>query len=164
MIDLIEILGEENLLVGMIIDQSKIFNGSLQYDAKKLAEKAGITNYHFQSTIESFSYRGKAFCLKFQSNLPEGHEHYWRAEILIGGTVGEENSGTILDDEVIPIFVYGNKNMPISDGNLNLLGISLVVCAGKSSCTLGDLRNNLSKNKVFFSAPGYGIVHGHLTF
>ena len=35
MIDLIEILGEGNLLVGMIIDQSKVFNGSLQYDAKK---------------------------------------------------------------------------------------------------------------------------------
>ena len=144
--DLVEILGEGNPLSQMIQEQRRLFNSSLQYDSKALADKAGIAMNRFHSVAQAFQYEGKAFRLVFQANLPEEHEHYWMAEVLIGDDTLDEDKVTMLDDDTpIEIIVHGLGGRPISEGRLNLLGLPLAVKDGRTSCLFSDFRNNLTK-------------------
>lgn len=159
MSDLIDCLGKENPLSRMILEKKRHPVESRQ-DTGELAENAEKKDR--ASRKESSPYKGKSFRLIFQADLPESDELFWKAEVLIGDD--EENAVDIRDDSVTDVLISGKDGKVISEGTLHLLGLSLKISGGRASCTLGDIRTNLTKKTVYLFAPGYGAVYGHLSF
>lgn len=164
MIDLDVLLGAENPLSRMMSEAVLHFRSSLENDAQELASAACITENSNvrQSACRAYNYDGKAFTLVFEANLPEGHEHYWLAEMFIDDFKGEVSGVSLKDDSPIRISVCDYCHEPISSGELRLCGLPLTVADGRASCTLSQLKNNLTKSKISFTSRGYGIVQGHL--
>ena len=164
MIDLDVLLGVDNPLVRMLSEASFNFKSSLKSDAEVLARAAGITERAVarQKSLTAYNYDGKAFTLVFEANLPENHEHYWLAEMFIDDFSGKDANVSLKDDSPIRISVCGFSKEPIASGELRLCGLPLTVVAGKTSCTLLQLKDNLTKPKISFASNDYGIVQGHL--
>lgn len=164
MIDFDVLLGVDNPLARMLSEAALNFKSSLQSDAHELANAACIekSRMPLRGDLKTFNYDGKAFTLVFEANLPENHEHYWLAEMFIDDFGGENATVALKDDSPIRISVCDFEREPIPFGELRLCGLPLTVAAGKTSCTLSQLKNNLTKSKISFASNDYGIVQGHL--
>ena len=152
--DIIKLLGRENLLVRTILDGELGMQNSFSVNERNLAANAGIREYPSADIRCLTKYQGDAFNLVFEADLPKDHEHYWCAELLIGENVEEE--------QYIPITVSDKERKPISRGKLKFFGIELDVSDGKTACTLIQLRDQLEKPRVSFALPESRGVRGHL--
>lgn len=154
MMDIIKLLGKDNLLVCTILDGEREMLNSFSMNERNLAANAGIRERPSTGVRHLTKYQGVAFNLVFEADLPKDHEHYWCAELQI-----DEN---VKEDQCIPITVSDKNDKLISKGKLKFFGIELNVVDGKTSCTLVQLRDQLEKSKVSFALPESRSVRGHL--
>jgi hypothetical protein len=154
MMDIIKLLGKDNLLVCTILDGERGMLNSFSVNERNLATKAGISYNPSTGVRYLTKYQGIAFNLVFEADLPKDNKHYWCAEFLISENVEEE--------QTIPITVSNKDGKPISRGKLKFFGVELDVFDGKTLCTLIQLRGQLVKPKVSFALPESRGVRGHL--
>jgi len=163
MLDIIDLLGADNLLSRMVLHQRFILDKTELNDVQRLANAAGLKcGVGAKYDCATSKYEGKGFNLVFESNISMENEHYWCAEMLISDFAGGMNV-SIGDEAAITISLTDARHVPLSNGVLRLLGLELRVENGKTSCTLNQLREGLTKTNVSFEMPHSGIVPGHLS-
>jgi hypothetical protein len=160
MIDIVDLLGKENILSKQVLLIRKLDDASLNINLTALQKAAGISVDDGNGVPTK--YEGAVFNLVFESNISCGCQDYWRAEMLISDFGGGENA-KLDDSDRIKISVSGYSGKLVKEGILRLLGLELKVVDGKTSCTLQDLQEGLIKPKVSLETPQSGIVLGHLS-
>jgi hypothetical protein len=160
MIDIVDLLGKDNILSQQVMRLRRLEDNSLTLDLVALQKAAGIDVVDTQ--VAAGKYEGPVLNLVFESHLSSDSNAYWRAEMLISDFGGGDNA-TIEDGDTIKIDVSGYSGKLIEKGLLRLFGLELHVANGKTSCTLAQLQSGLLKTNVSLQTPQSGIVPGHLS-
>lgn len=160
MIDIVDLLGKDNILSQQVLRLRSLEDASLNLNLAALQKAAGIDIGN--GNVVAAKYDGVVFNLVFESNISSDSQDYWRAEMMISDFGGGE-SASLDDGDEIKISVSGHSDALIGEGVLRLFGLELKVVDGKTSCTLQDLQEGLIKPKVSLETPQSGIVLGHLS-
>ena len=163
--ELIDHLGSNNSFSQMLAEHNECLKKYLSRSTKTFAKETGMGEEDIQDLQESIKYIGKAFCIKFRSDVSKTNEKYWVAKVAFGDLSADSKSKNIIyKDSEIPVSVRGKAMKLIPEGVLDIFETSLIVSEGKASCKMEDIQKNLTSNKISLETPDHGVVPGHLSF